>query len=130
MCAKQVGPKSTGLKRSKPRRGTSERDVRSSFALEHLSHKNELPTFVAVADTVANHAFAKHGGEFGSEIADLIGMRKQNEIGLCGFDDLLESNTEAFRRVGFEQIMLDEQNFGYVFRGEFVREGSNAFPND
>ena len=44
------------------------------FALEHLANEDEIAGFVAVADAVTDHAFAEIGGEFGSEIADLVGV--------------------------------------------------------
>ena len=34
-------------------------------------------------------------------------MRKQNEVRLGRFNDLLESNAETVGRVGFEQIVFD-----------------------
>ena len=58
--------------------------------MKHLPHENEFAVFVAVRDAVADHAFIKRRGELGREIADLIGVREQHQVGLGGFDHLAE----------------------------------------
>ena len=116
----QVGAKGAGLKRSEPWGGALEGDVGGGFALEHLADKDEFAGFVAVADAVADHAFAELSGELGREVADLIGVREENQIGLGGLDDLLERDAVTVGRVGFQQVVLDEENFGDVFGGEFI----------
>ena len=50
---------------------------------------------------IADHALAERGGEFGSEVADLIGVGEEDEIGLGGVDDLLEGDAETVGRVVF-----------------------------
>jgi len=72
-----------------PRCCPGKRNVSRGFALEHLSNENQLTAFVAIPDAVADHAFAEYGGELWSKVTHLIGVWKQNEIGLGGFDDLL-----------------------------------------
>ena len=51
------------------------------------------------------------GGELGSEIAHLVGVREEDEVGLRGFDNLTQRERESVRRVFFEQVVFDEQNF-------------------
>src|SRR5207302_6123822 len=94
----QISTKRSRLKRGEPRRGSRKRDVRRGFALEHLAHENELATLVAVTNAVADHAFAEHGREFGSKVANLIGVGKQNQIGLGAFDYLFQRDAIAIRR--------------------------------
>ena len=84
MRGEKIGAKGSGLERGEPRRGALEGDVGGRLALKHLAHEDQLAVFVAVADAVADHAFAEHGGELGSEIADLIGVREEDQIGLGG----------------------------------------------
>ena len=122
--------KGAGLKRSEPWGGALEGDVGGGFALEHLADKDEFAGFVAVADAVADHAFAELSGELGSEVADLIGVREEDQVGLGGFDDLLQRDAVTVGRVGFQQVVFDEENFGHVFGREFVREAGNTFSND
>src|SRR5690349_11461272 len=98
MRAKQVRAKRPGLKRSKPWCCAGKRDVRRGLPLEHLPDENELAAFIAVADGVADHAFAKHSGELRSKVANLVGMRKQNKVRLGRFNDLLEGNAETVGR--------------------------------
>ena len=57
-------------------------------------------------------------------------MRKQNEIGLGGLDHLFEGDRVAVGGVGFEQIVFDTQDFGDIFRSEFVGQGRYAFADD
>src|SRR6516165_9481562 len=130
MRGKQVRAESARLKRSEPRRGAGKSDVGGGFALEHLAHEDQLAAFVAITDAIADHAFAHHGSKLGSEVADLIGMRKQNKIGLGGFDHLFEGDRVAVGSVSFEQIVLDAQDFGDIFRSEFVGKGRHAFADD
>ena len=56
-------------------------------------------------------------------------MREQDQVGLGGFDYLLQGYAIAVGGVGFEQVVFDEENFGYVFCGEFVRKVGDAFSN-
>ncbi len=130
MGGQQIGAKRAGLKGSEPRRGALKGDVGDGFALEHLADENKFVAFFAEADAVGDHALAEHGGEFGSEVAHLIGVREQNQIGLGGLDDLRQSEAVAVGRVGFEQIVLDEQNFGDIFGGQVFGEIGDAFAED
>src|SRR5579872_995865 len=57
-------------------------------------------------------------------------MREKDEIGLGGFDDLLESDAVAVGRIVFEQIIFDQQNFGDVLGRKIVGESGDAFAND
>ena len=107
----------------------SKSNVRRGLALKHLPHENEFAAFVAVADAVADHAFAEHGRQLRREVAHLIGMRKQNQFRLRRFDHLLQRDAESIRGVGFEQVVFHLQHFGDVFRGKFVRERRNTFSN-
>src|SRR5215471_10483523 len=116
---KLVGAKGPGLKGRKPRAGAGKRNVRGGFPLEHLANENEPAAFVAIADRVADHAFAEHGCEFRSEVAHLIGVGEKDQIRFRRLDYLLERDAEPVGRVVFEQPVLHLQNLGDVFRREF-----------
>ena len=60
------------------------------------------------------------GGELGREIADLIGVREQDQVGFRGFDHLAEREREAVGRVFFEQVVFDGEDFVELVGGEFV----------
>ncbi len=79
--------------------------------MKHLAHENKFAAFVAVANAVADHALAEHGRKFGREVAYLIGVREKDEVRLGGLDHLLEGDAVSIGRVGFEQIVLNEQDF-------------------
>ena len=92
-----------------------------------MADENEFAAFAAVADAVANHSFAEQRREFRRKIADLIRMREQDEIGLRGFDDLLERDAISVWSVVGEQFIFDGENFRDGFSCEFARKCANAF---
>ncbi len=126
----QVGAKRSGLKRREPRRRAFEHHIGRRLALKHLAHKNQLAVFVAVADAIADHALAERRGQLRREIAHLIGVRQQDQIGLGLRDGLLQRVRVSVRRVGGEQIVLDEQNFVELGGGEFIGQRGHAFADD
>src|SRR5882762_2568273 len=129
MRREQIRAKRSRLERREPRSRSSKRHVRHSFSLEHLAYENELAALVAVADAVADHAFAEHGREFRREVAHLVRVRKQNQIRLRRFDDLLQCHAISIRRIRFEQIVFDAQNFRDVFSRQLVRERCHTLLN-
>src|SRR5262249_4655381 len=130
MRSKLIGAKRAGLERNEPRSGAGESDIGRGFALEHLTDEDELATFAAAADAVANHALAEHGGEFRCKVADLISVREEHEVRLDGFDDLFKSNAKAIGSISVQQVMLDQQNFGDIFSGDFRSEPGDTFADD
>src|SRR6266852_5538255 len=48
----------------------------------------------AIADAIANHAFAEHGSELRREVAHLVRVWKQNQIRLGAFDDLFQRDAK------------------------------------
>ncbi len=54
-------------------------------------------------------------------------MRKEHQVRLGRFDDLLQRQAIAVGRVVLQQVMLHEQNFRDILRREFVRERRHAF---
>ncbi len=55
-------------------------DIGVEFALEKLAHKHRT-AFDAIPDHVADQNLAEAGGDFGSKIADLVGMGKEDDGG-------------------------------------------------
>jgi hypothetical protein len=98
----EVRAKRARLEGSEPGRGALKRYVGRGLALKHLAHENQLAAFVAIANAVANHAFAEHGGKLGREVANLVGVREEHQIGLSGVDDLRESCAVSIWRVRFQ----------------------------
>ena len=129
MRREQIRAKCSGLKRCEPWRGSGKRDVRRGFPLKHLPHENEFAAFVAVADAIPDHAFADHRSEFRREVAHLVRMRKQNQFRLGACDHLFQRDAKTICRVRFEQVVLNFQNFGDIFRGEFVRKCRHTLTN-
>ena len=107
-----IAAKRAGLKRRKPRRRAGKRHVGRRLALEHLAHEDQPAVFVAVADAIADHALAERRGQLRREIAHLVGVRQQHQVGLGLRDRLAERDGEAVGRVVFEQVVLDQQHFG------------------
>ena len=115
------------MKRSEPWGAALKGNVRRGFALKHLPHKGQLPTFVAIADAIANHALAEHGRQLGRKIAHLIRMRKKHQIRLCRADYLRQRYAISIRRVRLQQIVFDQQHVGNVLRREFAGQPTHAF---
>ena len=66
---------------------------------------------MAIADRVADHAFAERCGQLRREVAHLVSVRQQDQIGLRLRDGLLQRDCVPVRSVRGEQIVLDQQNF-------------------
>ncbi len=126
----QIRSKRARLKGCEPGGRAFEHHIRRGLALKHLAHKNQFPVFVAVADAVANHAFAERRGQLGREIAHLISVRQQHQIGLGLRDHLLESDGVAIGRVRREQIVLNEQHFIELAGRKLAGQRRNAFADD
>ena len=88
---------------------------RRGFSLKHLADKHELSAFVSKANAVADHTLPEHRRELGCEIAHLVGVREKDQVWLGRFHHLLQCNAKTVRRIGFEQIMLDQKDLGDVF---------------
>src|SRR4029077_18599928 len=88
MSGELIGAEGHRLKRCEPWSSAGKGGVGSRLALKHRRDKNQFAAFTAEADAIANHSLPEYGGEFGGEVADLIGVRKEDEIGFCRFDYL------------------------------------------
>ena len=86
---------------------------------------------MAVADAVADHAFAERGGELGREIADLIGVRQQPPIGL-GAESIIwrRARVKPSGVQRLEQVVLGEQDFVEFVRGEIFGERAHSFAEE
>ena len=85
---------------------------------------------MAVADAVADHAFAERGRELRREIADLVGVRQQHQIGLGAVDYLAKGEGETVGGVALEQVVLGEQDFVEFVGGEIFGERAHSFADD
>src|SRR5258708_11278690 len=130
MSSELISAESARLKRCEPRSGAGECNIGSGLALKHLADEDQLAAFATETDAIADHSLSEHGREFRREVAHLIGVGEENEIGSCRFDDLLEGDAIAVRSVGIEQVMFDEQNLGDVFSCEVAGERCDALAND
>ena len=81
------------------------------------------------ADAIRDHAFAHHGRQLGSKIAHLIGVRKQNQVGFRRGNDLRQRERISIGRVGFEEVMLYQQNFRDIFARQVLGEIRHALSN-
>jgi hypothetical protein len=98
--------------------------------LKHLADENQFAVFVAVVDAVADHAFSERSGELGSEITDLISVRHEDEVGLRGFDYLVQGERKSVGRVFIQEIVFDEKYFVELKSGYFVSQRRDAFAED
>ena len=53
---------------------------------------------------------------------------KRTRSGLAEFDDLREGDAKAVGRVGFEQIVLDEQDFVELFEASSSAKAATPLP--
>ena len=93
-----------------------------------MAHEDEFAVLVAIADAVADHALAQQGGELGSEIAHLVGVRKENQIGFGAIRSPAQGERRIRRRVVFEQVVFDEQNFGEFLAASSSASGATPLP--
>ena len=70
------------------RRGALDPDIRVQFALKQLPHENQPAIFAAHGHDVAEQGLVESRGELGSEIAHLVGVRKDHDLRLQLLDDL------------------------------------------
>ena len=92
---REVGAEGTGLEGCDPGNVANEGDVCNGAALKHLADEDELAAFFAVRSAIADHSLPQRRGESGGEVADLVRVREKDEVGLSGFDDLLERDGKA-----------------------------------
>ena len=106
------------------------RNIGSKFALEHLAGKEQRVAFFFVANYVADRRGAERGGKFGDEVAHLVGVRHQDELGLFAGNELLERGDEGIGRIGFELCVLDGIDPGDFLRRDFSGDRGNGGPDD
>ena len=107
-----VSAKCSVLESHEPRGVAGEADVGGELALEHLAGEEQLVAIFFVADAVADGGASHRGREFGDEVAHLIGVRHQHQLGLLGGDELFERGGEGVGSVGLELRRLDRVNLG------------------
>src|SRR5581483_2040954 len=100
-----LGAKSSRLYRNKVWRSASRLEIGVQLALKELPHKNRT-AFVAHADHIADQDLVEARCQLRSEIADLIGVRKQHERWRDLSDQLLQRRREPVRRVVVEQFVI------------------------
>ena len=89
-----------------------------------------MPTVVAISDAIANHAPAQRSRQLGREVAHLIGVRHENQIGLGLRDGLGQRQRKTVRSVFLEQVVLDQQHFGPCGGRQLIGKRANAFAGD
>jgi hypothetical protein len=57
-------------------------------------------------------------------------VRHEDEVGLCGFDYLVQRERKSVGRVFIQEIVLDEKDFVELERRDFVSEWRDAFAED
>src|SRR5580698_10006215 len=104
----------------------SEADVGSELALKHLAGEDELSAFAFEADAIADDG-ASHGSrKLGNKVADLVGVRHQDELRLLGFEELLEGGGEGVGGVGLEFRGFDVVDLRDLLGGNFGGQGGHA----
>ena len=114
------------LESGEPGGFAGEADVGGELALEHLASEGQLSVFVLEADAVADHGASHGGGEFRDEIAHLIGVRHEHELGLFRGEELFERGGEGVGSVGLELRRLDGVDFRDLFPGYFCGQRADA----
>src|ERR1019366_5354442 len=77
-----VATKCTVLEGREIWRASDEADVRRELSLEHLASESQVAALVLVADGIANERTIQPGRQLGSEVAHLVGVRHQHQLGL------------------------------------------------
>ena len=74
--------------------------VRVEFALEELADEDGLSPSLRMADDVADEDLSEARGETRREVADLVGVREDDECRVELLDELLEADDVAVGGVG------------------------------
>ena len=96
--------------------------IRVQLALKKLADENGRAGFHAKADGVADEHLPEASGEFGREVANLIGMRKKHQCGIDLANQLLKRRGVSVGRVSCEEIMLDGVDALQFLGGKFIGE--------
>ena len=76
-----VGTIGSGLEGNEMRRVAGEADVGIDLALKELAHDHGAAGIDAVRHDITDRDAVERGGEFGQEVADLVGVREQDKVG-------------------------------------------------
>ncbi len=82
---------------------------------------------MAETNAIADHGLAKRGGKLWRKIANLVGVRKQNQVRLSRFNHLLQRDTIPVRGVILQQVVFDQQHFRDILSRKFVGKSGDAF---
>jgi hypothetical protein len=82
-------------------------DISVQLALKELSNQNRAPVFVFDFDDVTYERNPEPSGQLGSEVAHLIGVRKNDYRGLFCSYQLLERGCKTIRRVLGQQRVVE-----------------------
>ena len=125
-----VGAEGSGLDGDEARAGLADGSIVGvELALQELADEDRALRGIAGVDgdDVRDEHLAEAGGERGREVADLIGVREDDECGVRVLDELLERGDEAVRRVGLEQGVIDAVDLVELLGGELGGERGDAF---
>ena len=111
------------------RLGTAGLHVRIQLALEKLPHKNCVARFHAKTDRVANQDLRKTNGQFGREVANLVGVGEQHDGRIRLLDQLLECCRVSVGRIGSQQIVSNGIHLVQFLLCEFAGEGVDTLAN-
>ena len=101
---------------------------RVHLALEELAHQHHLAVFDTVGDHVAHRTRPSAVASFGSEIAHLVGMRKQHELGFACAINCRSAERIRIRRVVLQQVVLDRVDFSSCLRASSRGQRLDALP--
>ena len=125
-----VGAKRSGLEAGEPGTAAGDRNIGGELALEHLPNKQQLAVLVFESDAVGNQGDAERGGELGSKIPHLVGVRHEHEFGLALLDEILEGRGKSVGRVTGELFALDGVNLGDLFGRDFAGDSAEIIADD
>ena len=103
------GAERAGLEGCEDRSTDRGSHVGIQLALKKLPHEDRQAAFDPDIHHVADQRAHKARCQLGCIVANLVGVRKKNELRLCGSDELLERSRVAVCRVVGEQLMIERR---------------------
>ena len=121
-----IAAEGAGLERREVRSVAGERNVGNEFALEHLPGEQQLAALVLVADGVADEGAIQGRGQLGGEVAHLVGVRHQHQLGLLLLDEAFQRRHKAVGSIGLELGRLEVVHLRDALGGNFVGDVADA----
>src|SRR5579872_7221031 len=116
-----VAAKCSALERREPWRVAREGNVSRELPLKHLPREYQLAALMPASDAIADHRSPHGSRELRHEIAYLIRMRHEHQLGLLRREEVLQPRGKRVRSVRLKLRRLDRIDLRDFLPGNFCR---------